>query len=91
MGTLLATFRAAKMKAISEGKETLWKRNKLENPTKRHKYEIRETVVSGGDKTDIVLELWQKVDSEHIRLTADIKSGVVEKQSNDEIEELMNE
>lgn len=90
MGTLLGTFRAAKVKATEDGKAALWDRNDLKNPKTRHKYEIRESVVNSSDKTDIILELWQKIDSEHIRLTANIEAGTVDQKSNDEIDELMN-
>lgn len=87
MGTLLTAFRNAKSQASHDGKQALWKRNKLENPAKRHDYEIREVVVSNGSSTEIVLQLWKKVDSQHMRITADVKSGEVKKEES--IEELM--
>jgi len=90
IGTFLTAFRNAKAVLVRDSKQKLWERNDLANPAQRHKYEIREHEIKNGDKVDIVLELWHKVDSEHIRLQASVESGVVEDSSEETMKDLLN-
>lgn len=77
LGTLLTAFRRAKNDAINEGTAELWRRNSPRNTKQKHNREIRQVVTSSANQTDIVIEMWEKIDTEHIRLTADVHSGSV--------------
>lgn len=78
MGTLLTAFNNAKTEALFKGKRDLEARNKPKNKKEKANRKIEETIVSNGAHTDIVLELWEKIDSEHIRITAEMKTSNVE-------------
>lgn len=48
-------------------------RNKADNPKDSHKYEIRESARHSQDgATTIVVELWQKIDSEHVKISTSV-------------------
>jgi len=83
----LTAFREAKSQALHDAKRKLRERNSPKNSEVKASQEYREIVKSTKNRTDVVVELWQKIDSEHIVLTADVAVGTVDKE--DKIEDLM--
>lgn len=73
-GILVSTFSEARRAARQSGEEKLWERNKLDNPTKRDGYEVRETLVNLPNGTTVITQqLWKKVDELRVTISAEVK------------------
>ena len=85
MGQILNQWREARWLARSEIQSTLWKRNKLDNPTKRDGYKIEMEVRNGtGGKELIYAALWKRVDEEKIEIALDVKAEVIKNKTTEE-------
>lgn len=79
MGTLLTDFRAKRHEVITKSANEIWKKNKLDNPTKRGGYEIHESQVHMPDGSLVVVtQLWKKVDETRVKISHNIKSDKIE-------------
>jgi hypothetical protein len=79
MGTLLTDFRAKRYEIITKSANEIWKKNKLDNPTKRGGYELHESQIHGTDGSLIIVtQLWKKLDETRVKISANIEAGEVE-------------
>jgi hypothetical protein len=68
----------------------LWERNKLDNPTKRDDYEMRQSEVTDKEgNTVIKSELWQKIDEARVQVSINVVSKEL-KEEKPEVGDLIN-
>jgi len=89
LATLISTFSMVRAQARRDAEKKLWERNKLDNPTKRGGYEIRESTVNVGGKTIIHQQLWQKIDEIRTEISADVSVTEIDTTKN-EVEDLLS-
>lgn len=77
-GTMLTNYRFYKSEIIRKARNSLWERNKLDSPTKREDYEIRESTVHAQDGSTVTkLELWHRVDSERVKISTSVQAEIL--------------
>lgn len=73
MGKLLSRVHSARYFSYREAEAALWKRNKLENPTKRDGYKIAETSVVHRDGTEYKeLRLYKLIDAAIVKISSEV-------------------
>lgn len=90
-GTLIRNFHFQRKMALEKGEQDLWERNKLADPTKRKGYKVVETSsVNNDGSTTHSLELWKRVDQEHIRISTNVEvNKLVEENKETELGDLL--
>lgn len=89
MGTLLTDFRAKRHEIINKSAREIWKKNKLDNPTKRGGYELHESQVHMPDGSLLVVtQLWKKIDETRVKISHSIESDKIEA-TTEEVADLM--
>lgn len=74
MGALLRKVAAVRWQIKRDAAERLWKRNGLDNPTKRQGYRMIEDTIIGKDGSEATtVKLWKLIDKEVVILHGDIK------------------
>ena len=74
MGVLLSKVQAVRYQIKHDAVLELWKRNGLDNPTKRSGYKIKEETEIMRDGSEVTtIKLWKLVDKEVVKLEGDIK------------------
>ena len=89
LATLISTFSMVRAQARRDTEKKLWERNKLDNPTKRGGYEIRELTTNVSGKTIIHQQLWHKVDEIRVEIAADVSVTEIDTTKN-EVEDLLS-
>ncbi len=89
LANLISTFSVARRQARVDAEKKLWERNKLDNPTKRGGYEIRDLTTNVGGKTTIHQQLWKKVDEIRVEIVADVSVTEIDTTKN-EVEDLLS-
>lgn len=79
MGQLLKKVQAVRWQAKRDAAEALWKKNGLDNPTKRAEYRmIEESSVTRDGAEVTTLKLWKLVDKSVVTLGTDISIDIRE-------------
>lgn len=79
MGQLLKKVQSARWMAKRDAAEALWKKNGLDNPTKRAEYRmIEESSVTRDGAEVTTLKLWKLVDKSIVTLESSINVEVKE-------------
>lgn len=74
-GTMLSNYRYQKKLMIDKAYAILWKRNQLDNPTKREGYEMRESTVHAQDGSTVTrIELWKRIDYERVKISTSVNA-----------------
>lgn len=74
MGVLLSKVANVRWKIREDAAQELWKRNGLDNPTKRQNYRmIQDTTIASDGSEVTTVKLWKLVDKEVVTLAGDIK------------------
>lgn len=77
MGKLLSKIQLARWKARQDAVTDIWKRNNLDNPTKRQGYKLEELKTLGSDGQEVIrFQLWQLLDQSVITISSEIKSEI---------------
>lgn len=74
MGVLLSKVANVRWEIRRQAAERLWKRNGLDNPTKRQGYKMIEDTGINSDGSEVTtIKLWKLIDKEVVTLAGDIK------------------
>lgn len=74
MGSILSKVSAVRWQIKRDAAERIWKRQGLDNPTKRNHYRMIEDTVVGSDGSETTtIKLWKLIDKEVVTLAGDIK------------------
>lgn len=77
LGKLLSKIMYARWQANEKAIEDLWKRNGLDNPTKRQGYKMEELKSVGTEGTEhTTYRLWKLVDQSVVTISSEIKTAV---------------
>ena len=73
MGKLLSRVHLARWQSRDQAERELWKRNGLDNPTKRDGYKLAETAVVHRDGTEYKeLRLYKLVDAAIVKISSEV-------------------
>lgn len=73
MGKLLSRVHSARYFSRQQAEDELWKRNKLDNPTKRDGYKLAETAIVHRDGTEYKeLRLYKLVDAAIVKISSEV-------------------
>ncbi len=75
MGKILARVHNARYETRAIAERELWKRNGLDNPTKRDGYKLAETASVARDGTEVVeYRLYKLIDRAQIIISSDVRT-----------------
>jgi hypothetical protein len=84
-GTMLNNYRYQKQLVIDKLKTAMRKKAGLDNPRYNEEYEFRESQVSAKDgTTHIQVELWKRIDVEHVKISTSVVAEKIEEESKDD-------
>lgn len=77
-GTMLTNFRFRKSEAIRKLKRDMLEKHKASNPRLKDEYEFRESEVHAQDGSTIIkVELWQRIDSERVKISTSVDAEIL--------------
>lgn len=77
-GSMLSNFRFRKSEIIRKLKADMLKKAKLEHPKDRDNIEFRESEVTAKDGTTVIkVELWQRIDSERVKISTSVDAEIL--------------
>lgn len=77
MGKLLSTVRFERQEARRKAVDELWKRNGLDNPTKREGYRMAETSTVARDGTEVTeYRLYKLLDRALVETKSTVKTNI---------------
>lgn len=77
-GSMLVNFRFRKSEAIRKLKRDLLEKHKADNPRLKDEYEFRESEVHAQDGSTVIkVELWQRIDSERVKISTSVEAEIL--------------
>lgn len=77
-GTMLVNYRFRKSEAIRKLKRDMLEKHKADNPRVAENYEFRESTVHAQDGSTVTkVELWQRIDSERVKISTSVDAEVL--------------